>query len=468
MKRQFKLFFIILITAVAASALTLFITGNTTILGQGSAALSNSKFEKFNKAYEQIKSDYYQKTDDSKLVDGAIKGMISSLDDPYSSYMDPQEGKSFGETISASFEGIGAQVEEKDGNILIVSPIKGSPAEKAGIKPNDQILKVDGKSVKGLNVSEAVALIRGKKGTNVKLVLHRAGVGDLNLSIKRDTIPVETVYSEMKKGGIGEIQITSFSESTAKELNSAIDSLEKQGAKGYILDLRGNPGGLMDEAIKMSNMFIDKGKNIMQVEYKDGTKEVMKATKERKVTKPTVVLVNDGTASAAEIMSAALHESSGIPLIGEKTFGKGTVQTAKDYSDGSTVKLTIAKWLTADGEWIHKKGIKPQYQVKLPDYANLPYLDAEKTYQYGDSGTTVTNAQKMLKALGYSVNVNGTYDKAFEQAVKQFQAKEKLKETGILTGDTTAKLMTDLQKQLADNDTQMKKAVETLNKNMKK
>ncbi len=223
----------------------------------------------------------------------------------------------------------------------------------------------------------------------------------------------------------------------------------------------------MDEAIKMSNMFIDKGKNIMQVEYKDGTKEVMKATKERKVTKPTVVLVNDGTASAAEIMSAALHESSGIPLIGEKTFGKGTVQTAKDYSDGSTVKLTIAKWLTADGEWIHKKGIKPQYQVKLPEYANLPYLDAKKTYKYGDSGTTVTNAQKMLKALGYSVNVNGTYNKAFEQAVKQFQAKEKLKQTGILTGDTTAKLMTDLQKQLADNDTQMKQAVETLNKNMK-
>lgn len=199
MKRQFKLFFIILITAVAASALTLFITGNTTIFGQGSAALTNSKFEKFNKAYEQIKSDYYQKTDDSKLVDGAIKGMISSLDDPYSSYMDPQEGKSFEETISASFEGIGAQVEEKDGSILIVSPIKGSPAEKAGVKPNDQILKVNGKSVKGLNVNEAVALIRGKKGTNVKLVLHRAGVGDLNLSIKRDTIPVETVYSEMKK-----------------------------------------------------------------------------------------------------------------------------------------------------------------------------------------------------------------------------------------------------------------------------
>lgn len=305
MKRQLKLFFIVLITAVVASALTLFITGNSSVLGQKSTSTGDSKFDKLNKAYEQIKSDYYQKTDDDKLVDGAIKGMIQSLDDPYSTYMDQEQAKSFDETISASFEGIGAQVEEKDGEILIVSPIKGSPAEKAGIKPRDQIIKVNGKSVKGMNVNEAVALIRGKKGTRVKLELNRAGVGNIDLSIKRDTIPVETVYSEMKDNNIGEIQITSFSETTAKELTDAIDSLEKKGAKGYILDLRGNPGGLMEQAITMSNLFIDKGKNIMQVEYKNGSKEVMKAEKERKVTKPTVVLVNDGTASALEIMAVA-------------------------------------------------------------------------------------------------------------------------------------------------------------------
>lgn len=195
MKRQLKLFFIVLITAVVASALTLFITGNSSILGQKSTSTGDSKFDKLNKAYEQIKSDYYQKTDDDKLVDGAI---------------------------------------------LIVSPIKGSPAEKAGIKPRDQIIKVNGKSVKGMNVNEAVALIRGKKGTKVKLELNRAGVGNIDLSIKRDTIPVETVYSEMKDNNIGEIQITSFSETTAKELTDAIDGLEKKGAKGYILDLRGN------------------------------------------------------------------------------------------------------------------------------------------------------------------------------------------------------------------------------------
>lgn len=172
MKRQLKLFFIVLITAVVASALTLFITGNSSILGQKSASTGDSKFDKLNKAYEQIKSDYYQKTDDDKLVDGAIKGMIQSLDDPYSTYMDQEQAKSFDETISASFEGIGAQVEEKDGEILIVSPIKGSPAEKAGIKPRDQIIKVNGKSVKGMNVNEAVALIRGKKGTKVKLACY--------------------------------------------------------------------------------------------------------------------------------------------------------------------------------------------------------------------------------------------------------------------------------------------------------
>ncbi|MCY7541207.1 PDZ domain-containing protein, partial [Bacillus pumilus] len=200
---------------------------------------------KLNKAYEQIKSDYYKKTDDDKLVDGAIKGMIESLDDPYSTYMNQEEGKSFEESISSSFEGIGAQVEEKDGEILIVSPIKGSPAEKAGVKPKDQIVEVNGKSVKGMNVNEAVALIRGKKGSKVKLVLNRAGVGEIDLSIKRDTIPVETVYSEMKENNIGENQIKTISETTSKELTEAINSLEKKGAKGNILDLRGNPGGMM-------------------------------------------------------------------------------------------------------------------------------------------------------------------------------------------------------------------------------
>ncbi|KKB74992.1 MULTISPECIES: S41 family peptidase [Bacillus] len=463
MKQQLKLFLIVLVTAVAASALTLFIVGK----GNGGSAYSSADSEKFEKlmaAYDKIKSDYYKKADDEKLTDGAIKGMLEALGDPYSTYMDKKEAQSFEESITSSFEGIGAQVEEKNGQILIVAPIKGSPAEKAGLKPHDEIQKVDGKSVKGKTVNEAVAMIRGKKGTDVKLVLKREGVGEIDVTIKRDTIPVETVYSKMIDGNIGEIQITSFSENTAKELTKAIDDLTEKGAKRFVLDLRGNPGGLMDQAITMSNLFVDKGKTIMQVEPKNGTKEVYKAENERKVTKPTVVLVNGGTASAAEIMAAALHQASGIPIVGEKTFGKGTVQNAENFSDGSTVKLTIAKWLTPNGNWIHEKGIEPQYKAELPSYAKLPYLDPKKKYQSGSTGDEVKVAQKMLKALGYNVKPTGSFDDQTVQAVKAFQSDQKLKTTGIITGETTSGMTVKLQDKLSKHDTQLEKAIEIVKK----
>lgn len=463
LKQQLKLFLIVLVTAVAASALTLFIVGK----GNGGSAYSSADSEKFEKlmaAYDKIKSDYYKKADDEKLTDGAIKGMLEALGDPYSTYMDKKEAQSFEESITSSFEGIGAQVEEKNGQILIVAPIKGSPAEKAGLKPHDEIQKVDGKSVKGKTVNEAVAMIRGKKGTDVKLVLKREGVGEIDVTIKRDTIPVETVYSKMIDGNIGEIQITSFSENTAKELTKAIDDLTEKGAKRFVLDLRGNPGGLMDQAITMSNLFVDKGKTIMQVEPKNGTKEVYKAENERKVTKPTVVLVNGGTASAAEIMAAALHQASGIPIVGEKTFGKGTVQNAENFSDGSTVKLTIAKWLTPNGNWIHEKGIEPQYKAELPSYAKLPYLDPKKKYQSGSTGDEVKVAQKMLKALGYNVKPTGSFDDQTVQAVKAFQSDQKLKTTGIITGETTSGMTVKLQDKLSKHDTQLEKAIEIVKK----
>ncbi len=461
LKKQMKFVVAILVTAALSSAITFVITK------QGAVSVSgDEKFSKLMAAYTKVKDEYYEKTDDQKLVDGAIQGMIASLDDPYSTYMDQEEAEGFNNTISSSFEGIGAQVEEKDGQILIVAPIKGSPAEKAGLKPHDHILKVDGKSTKGMSVNKAVSLIRGKKGTDVQLHLNRQGVGNVDVTITRDTIPLETVYAKLTKDKIGEIQITSFAETTSKELDKAIDDLEKKGAKGFVIDLRDNPGGIMTEAIEMSNDFIDKGKVIMQVEEK-GKKQVYKAEKERKVHQPAVVLVNGGSASAAEIMAAALHQSSGIQIVGEKTFGKGTVQNAQNYNDGSSVKLTIAKWLTPDGSWIHKKGIEPQIKAALPSYAKLPYLSPKKSYELNDNGDEVKAAQKMFQALGYKAKANGEYDQAFQTIVKSFQTDNNLKADGILTGDTTTVLMTKIQDKLKNNDTQMKKAIEVLKKEMK-
>ncbi|MFE5430979.1 S41 family peptidase [Peribacillus simplex] len=429
----------------------------------------HSEFEKLYSTYDTIKDNYYEEIDQDKLVDGAINGMIKSLDDPYSAYMDKKEASSFHESISSSFEGIGAEIQEQDGKIMVVSPIKGSPAEKSGVKPNDIILSVDGKSVEGLSSSEAVLKIRGEKGTKVDLSISRAGESEpIELTIKRDTIPIETVYAEMLDDGVAKIQVTSFSEHTVQELKTALEEMSKKDMKGLVLDLRGNPGGLLDQAIEMASLFIPNGKVVLQVEDRSGKKEVYKSENDGELKIPVVVLIDDGSASASEIVAAAVSESADIPLIGVKSFGKGTVQTAQDFKDGSNFKYTAAKWLTPEGNWIHKKGIKPDINVKLPDYASLPYISPDKELKASDSSSEVKAAEEMLKEAGHDPGkIDGFFDEATTNAVIAFQKEQKIKETGTIKDDTTVKLMQVIREKILKNDTQVKKAVEVLKKEIK-
>ncbi|WP_445670127.1 S41 family peptidase [Peribacillus sp. FSL M8-0224] len=431
----------------------------------------HAEFEKLYSTYDKIKDNYYEEVDEEKLVDGAINGMIKSLDDPYSAYMDKKEASSFRESISSSFEGIGAEIQEQDGKIMVVSPIKGSPAEKAGVKPNDIILSVDGKSVEGLTSSEAVLKIRGEKGTKVDLSISRAGESEpIELTIKRDTIPIETVYAEMLDDGVAKIQVTSFSEHTVQELKTALEEMSKKDMKGLVLDLRGNPGGLLDQAVEMASLFVPNGKVVLQVEDRSGKKEVFKSENDGELKIPVVVLIDDGSASASEIVAAAVSESADIPLIGVKSFGKGTVQTAaKPFKDGSNFKYTAAKWLTPEGNWIHKKGIKPDINVKLPDYASLPYISPEKELKASDSSSEVKAAEEMLKEAGHDPGkIDGFFDEATTNAVTAFQREQKIKETGTIKDDTTVKLMQVIQEKILKNDTQVKKAVEVLKKEINK
>ncbi|MCP3763111.1 S41 family peptidase [Domibacillus sp. A3M-37] len=431
-------------------------------------APARSEFSKFYEAYDKIKSTYYEEVDQETLVNGAINGMIDSLEDPYSDYMNEEEASQFHEDVSSSFQGIGAEIQEQDGFIMIVSPIKGSPAEEAGLKPNDMILSVDGKSIQGMSASEAVLLIRGEKGTKVALEVRKAGTEkSQNITIVRDEIPIETVYAEMGKGNIAHIQITSFSEHTAEELKTALADMEKEGMKGIVLDLRQNPGGLLDQAIEMANLFVPEGKNILQVESGGETQEY-KAEGGDKIELPTAVLIDSGSASASEILAAALKESAGIPLIGEKSFGKGTVQSAEDFSDESNLKLTTAKWLTPNGTWIHKKGITPDTAVALPAYATLTYINPESELKLETLSDEVKTAEQMLKALSYDPGkVDGYFDESTESAVEEFQEAADIEPTGVLTGASTTKLMENLRLKLEENDTQLKQALESVQSKIK-
>ncbi|WP_235872256.1 lmo1851 family serine protease [Siminovitchia acidinfaciens] len=428
-----------------------------------------AEFNKLYNTYDKLKKSYFEDVDQEKIIDGAIDGMVKALDDPYSDYMTKEESKVFQDSITSSFEGIGAEIQEKDGAIVVVSPIKGSPAEKAGIKPNDKITEVDGKSVLGMSANEAVLLIRGEKGTKVTLTVERKeGEEPKKVTIIRDEIPINTVYPEMLDNGIAKIQITSFSSHTDKDLSEALKEMEEKGMKSLILDLRKNPGGLLDQAVNISNLFVPKGKMLFQVAYKDGKVEEYVAKDGKKISVPTVVLVDEGSASAAEILAAAVSESANIPLIGDKTFGKGTVQTTDEFQDGSNIKYTMAKWLTPDGNWIHEKGIEPDKKVAMPKYASLSFIDPDLKLKVDTVSQDVKAAEEILKELGYDPGkVDSYFDEETKGAVEEFQKEESLKASGVLTGDTTVALMNKIRDHLHENDPQVKEAVKVLSKKKK-
>ncbi|MDP4162541.1 MAG: S41 family peptidase [Bacillota bacterium] len=466
--KKFHFFTILLLLVVVTAGITTF----SLAAGKENAVTIGGNRPEFNKlytAFDTLQNRYFKKVDQHKLINGAINGMVQALDDPYSDFMNDTEAKNFHQVISSSFEGIGAEIQEKDGHIVIVSPIKGSPAEKAGLKPNDVVLSVNGKSVQGMSSSNAVMLIRGKKGTKVELTIQRPGAeGTTKVPIVRDEIPIQTVYGEMVGNGIAKVQITTFSTNTSKELVQTLNDLNKKGMKGLVLDLRQNPGGLLDQAVNISSLFVPKGKILFKVEDRNGNIKEQLSQNGGNPTLPLVVLIDKGSASASEITAAAVRESAGVPLVGEKSFGKGTVQTVQDYPDGSNLKYTMAKWLTPKGNWIHKKGIMPDYNVALPSYASLQVINPDMGLELSNSSNDVKSAQQMLKAIGYDPGrTDGFFDEKTKAAVVHFQKDNKLEANGVLTGKSTLKLMDLLRVKIQKNDTQLQKAVEVLKTRMK-
>ncbi|MCQ6264355.1 S41 family peptidase [Fictibacillus sp. WQ 8-8] len=427
----------------------------------------DQEFAKLQKTYELISSRYYQKVDSEKLLEGAIDGMVRTLKDPYSVYMDEDTASQFTQSLDSSFEGIGTEVSMQDGKVTVIAPFKDSPAERSGVKPNDQIVSVDGKSLEGLDLYQAVLKIRGKKGSTVTLGIKRKGVNDtLNIDVKRDTIPIETVYSNVRNVNgkkIGVLNITSFSEDTGTDFKDKLGELESKGIQGLVIDVRGNPGGYLNAVDSMLKEIIPAGKPFVQIQDRKGNKERYVSQLKEKKAYPIVGLVDGGSASASEIMAGALKEAGGYPLVGEKTFGKGTVQQTIDLGDGSNVKLTLAKWLTPDGNWIHKKGIKPNYAVKQPAYFYTSPLTIEKPLVFDMNSEQVKNAQKMLQGLGFDPGrTDGYFDEKTETAVTAFQKANKLSPSGKVDQKTAGKLESKIITEIRNkkNDVQLQTALE--------
>ncbi len=317
------------------------------------------------KLRKKLLSKKYLDTQDAY---NSIKEMLASLNDPYTRFMDPSEFNQMKIDLSGELIGVGIQIakNEKD-DLIIISPIEGSPAIEAGLKPQDKIISIDDNPTKGMSIDKAVQLIRGKKGTKVKLEILRKDTILLK-SLSRKTIRIKSVSSKINssKDGylIGYLRVNKFGEKTSDELKEILIDLEKNNMSGYVLDLRWNPGGSLQSSIDISRHFIDKG-TIVSTLTKDGLKDVKKGIGISLTQKPLVVLVNKGSASASEIVSGAIKDNKRGKLVGEKTFGKGLVQNMKPLGDGSAVTLTIAKYLTPNGTDINKFGITPDVKVKM-------------------------------------------------------------------------------------------------------
>ncbi|MFA4880945.1 MAG: S41 family peptidase [Candidatus Doudnabacteria bacterium] len=305
--------------------------------------------------------------DRQKMIYGAISGMVESLGDPYTAFMTPDEAREFDQEMEGKFEGIGAEIGIRGDRLTVVAPLAGSPAERAGLKAKDIILKINDEDAVEMTLMEAVAKIRGTKGTNVTLKIMREGAQEpFDVNITREEITVKSVEWEVRGDKIALIGISRFGDDTEEAFKSAVAEILLASPRGLILDLRNNPGGYLDTAVNLASEFIPKKEVVAMEELAGGKRDkFFSRGPVRLAGIPTVVLVNEGSASASEILAGALQDYGIAKLVGKKTFGKGSVQELEEFSDGSRARITIAKWLTPKERYINEKGIEPDFSVDL-------------------------------------------------------------------------------------------------------
>jgi len=363
--------------ALSVGAVVIFMLGVLT--GNGHLHLSGGlrsetglprslNYASVNQIYDSLRQNYDGKLSESQILDGLKHGLAEAANDPYTEYFTPKEAKAFnGELQGISLTGIGAQLDQDaQGHIVVMSPIDGSPAAAAGVKAKDIIVTINGQSTAGMSVNDAVNKIRGPKGSKVSLGILRGGSQALTLTITRDTISVPTATGKVLDGNVGYLQVSQFSSDTFDLVRQAVTNFQQHGVKKVVLDLRDDPGGEVDTAQDIASLWLPDKALIMQEKRGSTVVDSYRATGDNPLhSLPTVVLVNNGSASASEITALALRDNHVAYVIGEKSYGKGVVQSVIPFSDGSELKVTIAKWYSPSGASINKKGITPDQTVKL-------------------------------------------------------------------------------------------------------
>ncbi|MDO8577357.1 MAG: S41 family peptidase [Candidatus Wildermuthbacteria bacterium] len=329
-------------------------------------------FSLFWEAWSKVTEKFAKRDslDYQDMVHGAISGMVESLGDVYTVFMDPEEAKKFQDDISGFFEGVGMEIGIREKQLQVIAPLEGTPAKTAGLRPGDKILRIDDISTDGMSVERAVTLIRGPRGTKVKLSIFREGWDEpKDFEIQRAVISVASLKWEMKEGNIAVIKIFQFSEKAGRDFGKAASEIRAQGAQKIVLDVRGNPGGFLQVAEDIAGFFLKSGQTVVIEDFGSGSEQVKHETEGSAVFSetPMVVLINEGSASASEILAGALRDNRGIQLIGKKSFGKGSVQELEQLRDNSFLKVTVANWLTPNGSFITDKGLEPDTEVEFTE-----------------------------------------------------------------------------------------------------
>ena len=417
-----------------------------------------------------IQEDYFFEVSQQQLLEGAMRGMFYPLD-PHSSYFSKEEYTTFDQRSSGSFAGIGVSISDYDGELMIDDVIQGGPAARAGLQAGDLILSVDGKTAETSGLPELVRLLKGQPQTKVKLSIKKTGTEQIvTTEITREIIKLQPVTYKVLENNIGYIKIDEFIEKVSDQVEQAVEVLKKEKVKGIVLDVRDNPGGILDEAVDVADIFLPKNAPVVYIEYKNKSQQTLFSRKEP-LKLPLVVLVNKGSASASEILAAAIQENKAGTVVGAATYGKGTVQMVNELVNGGGMKLTIARYLTPKKNWIHEKGMTPDFVIENPKKINLPMfapMIEDKDYAKDEKGLNVYGAQQRLSFLGYKeVIATGSMDGTTEKALQGFQLTNKLKNTkGVLDIETRDALNNKIVElyMKPPEDLQLNKAMEILHK----
>lgn len=435
MQRSRFLLFVILVVL----SLSVFLILDGCSANKEQATGTASTFPVIDEALGVIKDKGVYPVEQERLIEGALRGMADVIGDPYSTYLTQEEAAAHKESLAGERIGIGAEVTRSNGKFIIVSPVKGSPAEKAGLQPYDEIVQIDGERLDADSLQDVVQRIRGKRGTTVKMTIYRPDLNKhLEVPIMRDAIPVKTVSAEvMEVRGkkIGYISLTKFAEESAKEWEKATNKLVKEGAQALIIDVRGNPGGYLHTVGDIAGSLLPEDTVFAFMQDAQGaltplvTEKSEKYAYDDKLKKMPVVLLQDkGSASASEVLSGALKDLKRGYITGATSFGKGTVQDITELSNGGEMKLSTHKWLTPKEKWIHGKGVKTDLEVAQNELFSEHIRLVTEVYKDGDFHDDIAYGQRLLAGLGYSVErQDGYFDESTARAVHAFRVDSKVK-----------------------------------------